>query len=118
MKMRPATEKRDGIVFIDQAFARKLGFTSEKFEKESYLWKKGKEIYTSFIASTTPQRGYFTSLVNNCLKLGYTVKVPCPLPGMNVVVRKLGFKESFEWDEKIGEDIDVWIKKPEQEASK
>jgi hypothetical protein len=56
------------------------------------------------------RRGYFKELVERILKEGYNVKVPAPLPGMLEIVEHLGFKETQEYDDNFGEDVDVWVK--------
>lgn len=110
MKMKPGNQKRDGIIQVDQRFAKEIGFTSDLFERHSYLWIKGKEIYISFIQSKTPRKGHFTTLVNSIIQNGYIIKVPSPIQGMESVVQKLGFTKTTEYFKEANEYIDVWIK--------
>ena len=69
------TDWLDGIVKLDDANAKRIGFTSDKYD--GYLWKQSDAVVVSFIVSK--QRGNFRELVRRIHALGLTVKVPTPL---------------------------------------
>ena len=104
-------EIEDGIIELDSPFAKKLGFTSDKFD--GWLWKKGKYIYISFIISRKPGKGNLRRLFNRIRKLGYGIKVPTPLGVMRVIVQKYGFRKTVEFfriANGIEEPVEVWVK--------
>ena len=74
----------DGLIKLGSAFGNQLGFTSDRFEPGSYLWKQGGDIMVSFIASRRPGHGAFRGLVERIHAMGLTVKVPTPLGRMAV----------------------------------
>lgn len=100
----------DGCINTDSDSGKLLGFTSDLFE--GYLWKKDKDIYVSFIISKKQGKGNLRRLFDNILKAGYNIKVPTPFPRMEKILRKLGFKPTFESDENYcdGESVVVWLK--------
>ncbi len=107
---------KDGPIFPDDKFARKIGFTRDKFD--SYLWKDGDSIYISVIISKQPGKGNFSKLINNILKMGYKVKVPIPLGLMRLILLKKGLKKTYEWDYVYMDYVEVWVKEPDDYKSK
>jgi len=107
-----ATEIPDGLIDLDTPAGTLLGFTSARFE--GYIWKIGEAILISFI--TSRQRGNFRELADRILSLGFTIKVPTPLGRMAEIVRKAGYRETWE-DTELG-SREVWIKRPDQGAVK
>lgn len=105
---------KDGQILLDEPFAKKIGFTSDKF-KHSWLWKVDNHIWLSMIWSKKERQGYTTNLIDNILKEGYGVKVPTPFPKMVSICAKRGFKHIIE----EGEDgqYDVLVKEPKGESS-
>jgi len=111
MKLRPAGEKKDGFILPGATeFARDLGLTKERFRKGTYLFKKGNEIYISFIYSLQEGQGHFKELIENCIKKGYTVKIPTPMGRMVDIVKKNGYEKRLEFSEEMGESVEVWVK--------
>ena len=102
----------DGIVELDSDRGRLLGFTTDRFD--GYLWKKGDYIWVSFIVSKA--KGNFRELVERICSLGMGVKVPTPLGRMTEIVRKAGYRETFEWVEKIGEAVETWVMEASSET--
>ncbi len=98
----------DGIINLDTARAKLLGFTSDKYG--GYLWKIGDVIMVSFIVSR--QRGNFKELVRRIHALGLTVKVPTPLGRMQYIVAKNGYKHTIEHDDEMNDDVEVWVLPP------
>jgi len=100
----------DGIIQIDSKQAKEFGFTSDKFSKDSYLWKEGKNIYISLIFSNKPGNGDFSKLLKSIWAGGCTVKVPTPFSHMKTILRYFYFTKTFEETE-MGE-CEVWVKSP------
>ena len=107
---------KDGIINIGTPAADALGFTSDKFHEDSYLWKKGDSIYISFIESVSPGKSDFRGLVEKIHSLGLTVKIPTPLRSMEEICRKNGYQHSQEFlDDADGEPagkVNVWLLPP------
>ena len=97
----------DGIIEIDTERAMLVGFTSQRFANESYLWKRGNIVVISFIVSLS--RGNFRELVETIRATGLTVEVPTPLGRMQDIVRKAGYRQTWQWCEEFGEDVEVWV---------
>jgi hypothetical protein len=95
------SEISNGFIGIDTDFAKKLGFISDKFSTDSYLWKQDDNIIISLIFSTKQFQGYFKSLVQTIESLGYRVQVPYPVNTMQKILTKWGFscKHKDECDE-------------------
>ena len=98
------------IINLDSKFGKKLGFTSDKFSPKSYLWKDKDRIIISVIESKEEGRGYFSELMNNIKAEGYTIAVPTPIGAMCEIVRKKGFKKTFEYSKDFECDVEMWIK--------
>lgn len=110
MKLIPANDKKDGIIIPGATeFARNLGVTKDRFNKKTFLWKLGNEIYFSYVETTKDGQGYFRELVENCLSRGYTVKIPSPIGRMQKIVEKNGYRYTEE-ETKLGDIVDVWVK--------
>ena len=93
----------DRPIFPDDEWGETIGFTSDKFSGESYLWAKSdKSIFISFIMSTQEGKGNMRALINNLLCLGLTVKVPTPFPRMECILKRMGFEKIIENDENMG----------------
>ena len=108
-------EIEDGIIELDSPFAKKLGFTSDKFD--GWLWKEGEYIYISFIISKKWKKGNFKRLLRRIEELGFGIKVPTPLGVMQYIVRKYGFRKTTEYfavTPEIKEPCEVWVKEPKK----
>lgn len=100
---------KDGVILPGPGAP--FGFRDDLFE--GYLWKISDSIMISLIESIHPGRGDFKRLVDNILAARYTVKIPCPLSQMKRLVEKNGYTKTYEKDEVFGEDVEVWVLKPE-----
>ena len=102
----------DGIINLDSALGRIIGFTSERFTHGSYLWKDKNIMWISFISSKIQGKGYFHDLMAELTKQNFTVKIPTPMGLMKVYVQKHGFKRTLEETEIVGhkEVVEVWVK--------
>ena len=98
------------IIELDSKFGRRLGFTSDRFLSLSYLWKDKNRIIISAIESRIENKGYFSELIKNIETEGYTIAIPTPLGIMNEIVRKRGFKKTFEYSKTFDSDVEMWIK--------
>lgn len=94
----------EGQINIGTPTADALGYTADKFD--GWLWKKGGEIWVSFIISKQPGQGNFRALVKNILGTGHGVVVPNPSKRMMDICVRLGFTyERRQID--VGGDVDV-----------
>lgn len=93
---------------LDSPFARKIGFTSDKFVEHSYLWKIRKTIYISLKESVKPGQGDFSQLITNLQRRGFRVKVPTPSNRMTLILARKGFKPTREISH--GESCEVWVR--------
>jgi hypothetical protein len=100
----------DGMIGIGSEAAGRLGFTADKFC--GWLWKTGDAIYVSFVVSRQPGQGNFSALVDSILSNGCAVKVPTPLGKMRDILQHKGFSPSMEFDDELGEAVEVWCKQP------
>lgn len=98
------------IIELDSELGEKLGFTSAKFSKGSYLWLDKKRILISFIASRKRRKGYLRSLFENIEASGYLIAVPSPLLLMETILEHWGFEMCTEYDHVIDEYVEVWMK--------
>jgi len=96
----------EGQIKIDSIAGRCLGFTSDLFSLDSYLWKIEKVIWISLIFSNYPGKGNFKKLIQNIFDLGYTVKVPTAFRGMKQILTKWGFEQEVD----LESGCEVWIK--------
>ena len=96
------------VIQPGSVFGTKLKFTKNKFG--GYICLEDNTIWISAIISKKPGQHNLTHLFNRILKLGYEIKVPQPFPNMEDIVKAKGFTKTVEHWDKIGEDIDVWVK--------
>lgn len=79
----------NGMIELDSENAKELGFTSDRFNVGSYLWKDGNDVVVSFIWSKA--KGNFKALVDAIKAKGCTVVIPTPLGRMQDIVAKNGY---------------------------
>ena len=84
----------DGIINIDSEPAKQLGFTSDRFEPDSYLWRKGNTIIISLIIAK--QKGMFCQLIKSILQHGFDFQIPTPSNRMC----EIGEKQNWHLDYK------------------
>ena len=99
----------DRIITLDSERGKQLGFTSDLFD--GYLWKKDGSIVLSFIISKKPNQGNLSRLIDKILAEGYDCHVPTPFARMESILRKKNFQQTFIFDEQVGCEVEVWIKK-------
>ncbi len=88
----------EGKILLNSEAGKRLGFMSNLFESDSYLWRVGKAIWISLIFSKFPGKGNFKKLVQNILDLGFTVIVPTPSNAMRQRLEKWGFATIFDYE--------------------
>jgi hypothetical protein len=91
------TTIREGAIRIDTKSAKLLGFTSDKFEAYSYLWRTGKTITISLIAAK--RKGAFRGLIETILANGYDFEIPTPSKRM----RQIGARQKWIYCQKDSE---------------
>jgi len=100
----------DGCYNPGQGLASELGFTSDLFS--GWIWKKGSEIYISFIESRYPGQGNFSRPLDNILGAGYTPVIPTAMGRMEAILMAKGYSHCWEWWDEMGDWCDVWYKRP------
>jgi hypothetical protein len=96
----------NGMIAIDSERGKELGFTSDRFSPDSYLWEEPERIMISLIFSRTP--GNFRYLVRRIHEQGKDVAVPTPLGDMRRIVEKCGYQFALEFDEATDGTCEVW----------
>lgn len=91
MKTKSEYYTGDNLIPLDSVFAQEIGFTSDKFEKDSYFWKIENKIVISVIFSKQPGKGNFSALLNKIFKLGFDIEVTNPVIKMESILLKKGF---------------------------
>ncbi|HEX5704901.1 MAG TPA: hypothetical protein VFX97_17010 [Pyrinomonadaceae bacterium] len=84
------------MISIDDPYARILGFTSDKFHGDSYLFRDGERVMISFIHCKEHGKGYLSGLFAAIESQGLRVAVPTPLGRMEAILRHKGFERHFE----------------------
>jgi hypothetical protein len=100
------------IIEVDSERGKALGFTSDRFTEDSYLWDEPGCVWVSLI--TSRQKGNFCQLVAAILAEGSAVVVPNPLEQMERIVKKNGYVHSVEPTD-LG-PCDLWTLRPESDA--
>lgn len=100
----------DEMIPVDSETGRRFGFTSDRFSPISYLWGKNDDVIVSFIHSTEQGKGYFSGLVKNIEAQGYRVVVSTPLPRMEAILVRWGWKPSYVWDDDFQDNVQIWTK--------
>ena len=101
----------DGIINIDTKPAKRLEFTSDKFNPASYLWKTGDTIVISFIMAK--QKGAFSQLIKNITAAGFYFEIPTPSDRMREIGDKQGWNYcQREHEEKELGPIEILTNKP------
>lgn len=85
-----------------------FGFTPDLFA--GYLTRKGSAVYVSLVTSLQPGRGNLSRLFDAIQVEGLTVKVPCPIGRMPAILKRKGFRQTWEWSNEAHEPVDVWVR--------
>ena len=97
-----------GMIRLNTPFARKIGFTSDKFL--GYLWLDNDRIMISSIISLHENKGNLSRLFKSIWKMGFKVAVPTPSAKMRIILIIKGFERKDEWFEEAGAMCEVWEK--------
>ena len=102
------------MIAVDSDKGKGFGFTSDKWEDDSYLWmdEANRRVLLSLVIARYPGKGALTDLIKSIEVLGLKVAVPCPLAQMKAILRKWDFRPNEEWSDATGEPIDVWERNP------
>ena len=93
------------MIVVDSERGKELGFTSDRFTQDSYLWEEPERIMVSLI--TSHGAGNFRALVAAIHAQGKAVAVPTPLGHMRRIVEKNGYVHSVEEVPDVG-PCHVW----------
>jgi len=99
----------DGIINVGCA-PESWGFTPDNWLDCSYLWRLSDRVLCSFLWAVRPGTGAFRRLVDAVEADGLKVAVPCPLGNFPEKLAHMGFARGHEWDEEMGEHVEVWMK--------
>jgi len=100
---------KDGMIAVGKA-PESWGFTKERFDGDSYLWKTGDRIMVSLIFAKEAGKGYFSALVKAIEADGFKVAVPTPSGRMSLILERWGFKPHREVDPDMGGSVVVWCR--------
>jgi hypothetical protein len=96
------------VIEPDSDIGKQIGFTSENFD--GYLcWGDDDVFFVSFIVSRRPGMGNLRNLFQNIINIGITVAVPTPSNRMRSILKRLGFKQRFEWSDEFGDHIELFV---------
>lgn len=98
-------------ILLDSSLGKEFGFTSDKFEKMSYLFGRGDTIIIPFICSKEQDKGYFKSLVKSIVDSGYNICVTTPSVQMEEILVRWGWQKSIVWEELICDYVEVYSPK-------
>jgi len=101
------TNSKDHIIKVDSDFAKEIGFISDRFDSDSYLWRKNNTILISFIEARVKRMGYFNRLLDQINVKGFDVEVPNPLGIMIRILQHKGFVMTIVKDPTMGR-VEVW----------
>lgn len=79
-----------------------FGFDAASFTGWIFIDEQQKELVFSMVISKVKRKGNFKRCVVNALERGYRVVVPTPMPLMEHIVKKWGFKKVDEFDPVMG----------------
>lgn len=93
----------------NKGFAAQVGFTSDKFEPWSYLWRKGNEVWISAVQAKIRGVGSFSTLLRNLQERKYTIKIPTPIGFDKAKLKATGFEYTVEvTPDEDGCEVYVW----------
>jgi len=99
----------EGIINIDTEAAKELGFTSDKFNPASYLWRDGNTIIVSLIIAN--RKGAFCQLMKTITEKGFDFEIPTPSNRMREIGKKQGWNYCQKFSEDFGEYVEILTNK-------
>ena len=104
-------QSRNGYQIFNPLLAPAI-FSATEWTADSFIAMKGMECVISCISACEPRTGAWRRLVNSLLRNGYTIRVECPLGGMEQALIKTGFQGPFRHEGGWLETFDYWVRKP------
>ena len=86
---------KEKLIEVDSDFGKIIGFTSDKFDSDSYLYldKKHFAIWISLIISKEEHKGNLLNLLNNLKSLKFNIIIPTSSNRMLTISKKFGFTD-------------------------
>lgn len=86
---------KEKLIEVDSDFGKIIGFTSDKFENDSYLFldKKYFAVWVSLVISKEEHKGNLLNLLNNLKSLKFNIIIPSPSDRMLSISKKFGFTD-------------------------
>lgn len=83
-----------GQINLDSEFGRQIGFTSDKFDYDCYLWGEpdNNRVWLSLIISK--KKGNFCKLIQNLQKNNIKFCIPTPSNRMQEIGKKQGWRKA------------------------
>jgi len=97
---------------VDGPGAAEFGFTGDRFEPWSYLWRWPDRVCISLVGTRHEGRGDFAQLVQTILGLGLAVEVPTPMDRMRSILERNGFTPRRVYDALFLDEVEVWRREP------
>lgn len=94
-------QKSEGIINIDSDLGKQLGFTSDRFFPDSYLWREGNTIIISLIIAK--EKGMFRQLIKAIQENGFDFEIPTPSNRMREIGIKQKWNFGYALDKEFGE---------------
>jgi len=104
----------EGIINIDTEAAKQLGFTSDRFNPASYLWRSGNTIIVSFIIAK--QKGAFCRLMKAITGQGFDFEIPAPCSRMREIGEKQGWNNRRIFSEEFSDYVEILTNKKIKEG--
>lgn len=88
----------NGLIILDSEIGKELGFTSDRFQENSFLWLEDNKLFLSLIFSKEEHKGYVLNLLNKAKEKGYNMCACTVSERMDNILKKFGFERSCEGD--------------------
>ena len=88
-----------------------------QWKMQGYITEVDGDVYVSFIRSVEPGKANFSRFLDMLLEKYHKVKVPCPFPKMEQILRHKGFQLTQEYSKQFNEYVPVWVKMARPVAS-
>jgi hypothetical protein len=105
-------KKPDWVCEPGDKRVKQFGWTKSKFQGYISIDDCGNTIWISAVMSKQPGKGNYSRLIKNLHKAGFLIKVPAPFPNMVEICKHLGFTETKDYWDRVGEEISVWVMEP------
>jgi hypothetical protein len=95
----------EGIIQINSESAKELGFTSDKFDSGSYLWREGNTIIISLITGRV--KGSSRNLIQTIQGMGFDFEIPTPSNRMREIAEKQGWNSYRKLWIEVGQYVEI-----------